>query len=89
MCEYCLTYPCPPGCPNYDPPCNGVCAACDEDLPIGSRIVKLGGQKYHYDCIKEMPYDEILSAAGYTDFDEILDLIGADIQDNPDPALEY
>lgn len=88
MCSYCLQRRCPPGCPNYDPPSHGTCDACGESLPIGSRIVDFNGILYHYDCIKEMSYSDILEAVGIHSTDELLELLGADVVENPDPAEE-
>lgn len=89
MCSYCLQFTCPPGCPNYDPPSNGRCAECGEPIPIESRIVNLNSKKYHYDCIKEMLTSEILEAGGINTTDELLELLGADVEENPDPADEW
>lgn len=89
MCSYCLQFRCPPGCPNYDPPSSGTCAECGEPLPIGSRIVNLDGKTYHYDCVDEMSFSDILELSGIDSTDKLLDLLGADVTDNPDPADEW
>lgn len=89
MCSYCLQSPCPPGCPNYDPPSNGICDSCGEQLPIGAKIVRLNDKKFHYDCICEMPYSEVLEIAGINNTDELLDLLDATIEENPNPADEW
>lgn len=89
MCCYCLQSPCPPGCPNYDPPSNGTCAACGDFLPIKSRIVNIDGKKYHYDCVNEMTFSEVLELAGIDTTDKLLELLDATVEDNPDPAEEW
>ncbi len=89
MCCYCLQNKCPPGCPSYDPPSNGTCAECGELLPIGSRIVNLNGNKYHYTCIREMSRSDILEAGGINSIDELLDWLGADVGENTAPANEW
>lgn len=61
MCDICLHSPCLPGCPNEVIPTYRTCKRCGDDLPIGLRIVDIGGDIYCEDCINDMSVEELLA----------------------------
>lgn len=65
MCEYCLTSPCPAGCPNADEPePTHLCKHCRDGIFCEDEFVEIEGLCYHIDCIKDMGTRELLELLG-------------------------
>lgn len=61
MCRYCLTSPCPAGCPNADEiEPKETCKYCGEGLLKEEAYVDINGECYHVDCLEEMSTRELL-----------------------------
>lgn len=67
MCDLCLQSPCPPRCPNADPPkAVFVCSGCGDDIVEGQDYYDILGEQFCEDCI----YDAKEVAEFKYDFDE-------------------
>lgn len=53
-CEYCLSYPHRPGCPNFEPlKARATCAICNDGIAIGEEYIinPYTEDVAHWDCI--------------------------------------
>ena len=65
MCMYCLTSPCPVGCPNYEEPDpEYVCDMCNEGIYHEDRFADIDGKRYHLDCLEEMGIKDLMALVG-------------------------
>lgn len=61
MCQYCLTSPCPAGCPNADEPePTETCKHCGDGIFCEDEYVEINGLCYHIECIGDMEPRELL-----------------------------
>ena len=61
MCQYCLTSPCPSGCPNADEPeAEFDCKYCGDGIFKEDEYVEIEGVRYHLDCLNDMGIKELL-----------------------------
>ncbi len=66
MCEFCLTYPHLPGCPNApEPKAIYTCEYCGEGIVAEDEYVEIDREYYHADCLKsEMPFKDLMALFG-------------------------
>lgn len=65
MCQYCLTSPCPSGCPNYEEPDpEYVCDECGEGIYHDDKFVDIDGERYHLECLGGMDIEKLLILLG-------------------------
>lgn len=65
MCQYCLTSPCPAGCPNADEPeATETCKYCGDGIFKEDEYAEIEGVCYHIDCLSDMGIKELLELLG-------------------------
>lgn len=60
MCDICRQPICPSGCPNADEVVVAHCAGCDEEVYVGDNIVKIDGDIWHEECLKDLSISELV-----------------------------
>lgn len=65
MCQYCLTSPCPSGCPNFEEPDpEYICDDCHCGIYHEDEFADINGKRYHLECLEEMSIKKLMALLG-------------------------